>query len=67
MIAAETFLLSFNCHRHYVNVSVLIKFSLKTSVFYLNYHKISMKSCCACVLGSPRNIICRGCVLESPR
>ena len=29
---------------HYVNVSVLKKFSLKTSVFYLNYHKISIKS-----------------------
>ena len=30
---------------HYVNVSVLLKFSLKTSVFfYLNYHKISIKS-----------------------
>ena len=29
---------------HYVNVSVLIKFSLKTSVFNLNYHKISIKS-----------------------
>ena len=29
---------------HYVNVSVLIKFSQKTSVFYLNYHKFSIKS-----------------------
>ena len=28
----------------YVNVSVVIKFSLKTSGFYLNYHKISIKS-----------------------
>ena len=27
---------------HYVNVSVLIKFSLKNSVFYLNYHKNSI-------------------------
>ena len=29
--------------RHYVNVPVLIKFSLKTSVFYLNFYKISIK------------------------
>ena len=29
---------------HYVNVSVLIKFSQNTSVFYLNYHKFSIKS-----------------------
>ena len=29
--------------KHYVNVSVLIKFSQKTSV-YLNYHKFSIKS-----------------------
>ena len=28
---------------HYVNVSVLIKFSQKTTV-YLNYHKFSIKS-----------------------
>ena len=27
-----------------VNVSILVKFSLKASVFYLNYHKISIKS-----------------------
>ena len=27
-----------------MNVSVLIKFSKKTSVFYLNYHKFSIKS-----------------------
>ena len=36
-----------------MNVPVLIKFSLKTSVFYLNYDKL-------------HKIICRGCVLESP-
>ena len=29
---------------HFVNVSVLIKFSLKASIFYLNYHKISITS-----------------------
>ena len=29
---------------HYVNVSILIKFSQKTSVFYLNYHNLSIKS-----------------------
>ena len=29
---------------HYVSVSVLIKCSQKTSVFYLNYHKFSIKS-----------------------
>ena len=29
---------------HYVNVSVLITFLQKTSVFYLNYHKFSIKS-----------------------
>ena len=29
---------------HYVNVSILIKFSQKTSVFYLNHHKFSIKS-----------------------
>ena len=29
---------------HYENVSVLVKFSQKTSVFYLNYHKFSIKS-----------------------
>ena len=28
---------------HYVNVSVLIKNSLNSSVFYLNYHNISIK------------------------
>ena len=34
-----------NICSHYVNVSVLIKFSQKTSVnFYLNYHKFSIKS-----------------------
>ena len=27
-----------------MNVSVLIKFSQKTTVFYLNYHKFSIKS-----------------------
>ena len=37
-----------------MNVSVLIKFSQKTSVFYLNYHVL-------------HKIICFGCVLESPR
>ena len=29
---------------HYVNVSVLIKFSKKDQCFYLNYHKFSIKS-----------------------
>ena len=29
---------------HYVNVSVLIQFSLKTSVFTLNYYQFSIKS-----------------------
>ena len=29
---------------HYVNVSVVINFSQKTSVFTLNYHKFSIKS-----------------------
>ena len=39
---------------HYVNVSVLIKFSQKTSVFTL-------------IISSLNKIICFGCVLESHR
>ena len=37
---------------HYVNVSVLIKFS-QDQCFYHNYHKFSIKSCFGCVLESP--------------
>ena len=36
--------LTHNSQSHYVNVSVLIKFSQKKQPFYLNYHKFYIKS-----------------------
>ena len=44
---------SFFYHNHFVNVSVLIKFSQKTSVFTFIIIS-SIKSCFGCVLESPR-------------
>ena len=51
----ETSLDCYSCiSTHYVIVSILIKLSLKTCVFILIIIKL-------------HKIICRGCVLESPR